>query len=136
MEEKNTLKSGTQGTCMAVGETQLAGTCNQCGACCCSDAVLIEEKDISHWFELHGYDYPVGSEQLTTVMVKKLGPDSVKIVFFDKCRHLVNTETGGRCGIHGLGLRPDKCRNWPTTQRQVEMLPGCSFNENYWGDRK
>jgi S-adenosylmethionine/arginine decarboxylase-like enzyme len=107
---------------------QMKGHCNGCAACCCSDAYILRDENISNWFEIHGYDYPIGCEQPANILVKKLDRDSVKIIFFDKCKHLVQHDNGtSGCGMYST--RPKKCRDFPSSPEQCKVIPQCSFNK-------
>lgn len=106
---------------------QLNGKCNHCGICCCSDAYIIQEDNISLWFELHGYNAPMRCEQMANVLVKKLDKDKVKIIFLDKCKNLIiNKENKAVC--RDYKNRPTKCRNFPSTEEECFNIAECSFN--------
>lgn len=106
---------------------QMIGICNNCAACCHSDAYVIKEKGIADWFTMHGYSYPIGCEHPAQILVKKLDEDSVKIIFFDACinyQQMMN----GKFGCKIYDNRPDKCRNFPSSLEQCKVIPQCSFN--------
>jgi S-adenosylmethionine/arginine decarboxylase-like enzyme/Fe-S-cluster containining protein len=107
---------------------QMKGHCNGCAACCCSDAYILRDENISNWFEIHGYDYPIGCEQPANILVKKLDRDSVKIIFFDKCKHLVQHDNG-TSGCDMYSTRPKKCRDFPSSPEQCKVILQCSFNK-------
>jgi Fe-S-cluster containining protein/S-adenosylmethionine/arginine decarboxylase-like enzyme len=106
----------------------MEGKCDACGICCCSDAYIIEEDGLSSWLDLHGYDHPMKCEQMAHVMVKKLGQDTAKIIFLDRCKNLQVMDDGiPRCSDYEN--RPEKCRTFPMTKAACFNIAECSFNK-------
>lgn len=103
------------------------GECNHCGACCCSDAYILQEEGIAEWFEMHGYTYPLGSEQMANILVNKLSPDEIKITFLNRCKYHSMINGRGYCKIYEQ--RPTKCRDFPSNSEQIKYIPLCSFTK-------
>lgn len=106
---------------------QIKGECNGCGACCHSDAYVLSDKGIADWFEMHGYDHAYGCEQPAQVLVSKLDKDNVKIIFFDRCKYAFEEDEKTLCSIYHR--RPHKCREYPSSLEQAQVIPRCSFNK-------
>jgi len=109
-------------------DQQLDGECCCCGICCHSDAYILQEDNISSWFELHGYDAPMKCEQMANVLIKKLDKNRVKIIFFDRCKNLA-IDSEGKSICLDYENRPTKCRNFPSTKEECFNIAECSFNK-------
>jgi|GEM_PF-215823 len=108
------------------------GTCNGCGICCHSDAIIVKEEGISHFLDLHGMDYPEGVEQLLPVMLKKLDKNTIQFTLFERCKNAKNEDSKTICGDYKN--RPEKCRKFPSSSFQIRQIPQCSykFKEEKW----
>ena len=106
-------------------------SCNGCGVCCNTDAFLIKEKGLAEWFSLRGFKRPIGQEEITHVLIRKVDEDTVKIVFFSHCeRAITQTLASGkqvtRC--NNYENRPDRCKQFPWTPESCACIPECSYN--------
>lgn len=109
------------------------GECNNCGICCNTDAWFLKEKDIAKWFSLRGFKRPIGVEEITHVIVKKVDADTIKLVFFSHCENAetVTLPSGKEITkCKDYENRPIRCDAFPWSAESCKCIPECSYNEN------